>query len=187
MASVCNHVTPLPFPPAARPHFWLQLLVLAVAISAAAQSVSEQQVTFGYQDDKAKAVFVAGEFNHWSTSATPLQRDDSGRWTAQVRLRPGKNAYKFYVDGRWLIDPANPLETPDGFGGKNSMKIVTDAYADPVVIEKAETQASASQLLTKGDFAGLEEMASNLRTNKTRFSDGLWKLPEFYRGLEAGK
>jgi len=96
------------------PHF---LLALALVSSVAAQTVAKQQATFTYTDTKAKAVFVAGEFNHWSTTATPMKRDESGKWTAQVALRPGQHAYKFFVDGHWLQDFANRVETPDGFGG----------------------------------------------------------------------
>ncbi|MDQ2918598.1 MAG: WD40 repeat domain-containing protein, partial [Verrucomicrobiota bacterium] len=37
----------------------------------------------------------------------------------------------------------------------------------------------------KGDYAQLEKIAGDFRQNKTRFSDGLWKLKEFYDGLKA--
>jgi WD40 repeat protein len=168
-------------------HHWFCLCVLGLVSSTAAQNVAEQQVTFTYTDARAKAVFIAGEFNHWSTSATPMKRDDSGKWTAQIALRPGEHAYKFFVDGHWTEDSANPVAAPDGFGGKNSMITVRDPYADNVVSEKAEIESSAGALLARNDFAKLEEMASELRQTKGRFTDGLWKLPEFYRGLTPEK
>jgi hypothetical protein len=60
------------------------LVVLILVSSAVAQTVAEQQVTFTYIDTKAKEVFIAGEFNHSSTTATPMKRAESGKWTAQV-------------------------------------------------------------------------------------------------------
>ena len=77
----------------ANPHLGFRAFVLALVSSVLAQIVAEQQVTFTYTDSKAKAVFITGEFNHWSTTATPMKRDESGKWTAQVALRPGKRAY----------------------------------------------------------------------------------------------
>lgn len=88
----------------------------------AAQSGSG--VTFAYADPTAKSVFVAGEFNEWSATANPMQKDPSGAWTATIPLKPGKYQYKFVVDGNWKQDPANPDGTDDTYGGKNSVKSV---------------------------------------------------------------
>jgi 1,4-alpha-glucan branching enzyme len=80
--------------------------------------------TFTYVDPTAKVVFVAGEFNNWSTSANPLQKDASGIWTASVPLKPGRYQYKFVVDGDWRLDPANANSVDDGTGNMNSVKTV---------------------------------------------------------------
>jgi hypothetical protein len=133
----------------------------------------------------AKAVFVAGEFNHWSQTATPLKRDPNGRWSVTVPLPAGKHAYKFVVDGEWKVDDANPEQTRDGFGGLNSVMTVTDSGVDPVVNEKDAVRRQAMGLLGKSDFAQLERTAEDFRRTKSRFSDGLWKLKEFYDGLTA--
>lgn len=82
------------------------------ALAAAEQEVVEELGRFrtvafelaGYGE--AKEVFVAGEFNAWSPRATPLVRRD-GRWVAEVELAPGRQTYKFIVDGEWMLDPAN--------------------------------------------------------------------------------
>jgi hypothetical protein len=63
--------------------------------------------------EQAKEVFVAGEFNAWSPEATPLVRRD-GRWVAEVELAPGRQTYKFIVDGEWMLDPANAETEGDG-------------------------------------------------------------------------
>ena len=73
----------------------------------------------------AKSVALAGSFNGWSTSATPLLKRGV-TWVARVRLAPGKHTYKFVVDGLWLNDPGNPAREPDASGNVNSLVVVKD-------------------------------------------------------------
>jgi hypothetical protein len=56
--------------------------------------------------ETAQNVYLAGEFNGWSNRSLKMTQS-GGEWTAQVELEPGRHAYKFVVDGRWIIDPAN--------------------------------------------------------------------------------
>jgi hypothetical protein len=65
----------------------------------------------GHSD--AQAVSVAGTFNSWAPGANPLVRRGDA-WTGEVEAEPGRLAYKFVVDGRWILDPANPRTEPDG-------------------------------------------------------------------------
>ena len=80
--------------------------------------------TFTYADPTAKAVFIAGQFNDWNTTANPLKKDESGIWTITIPLKPGKHPYKFIVDGDWRIDPTNPDTLDDGAGNQNSVKTI---------------------------------------------------------------
>ena len=80
--------------------------------------------TFTFADPKAKAVFVAGQFNNWDPTATPMKKNDAGIWSATVTLEPGKQPYKFIVDGDWRLDPKNPDFEADGSGNMNSIKTV---------------------------------------------------------------
>ncbi|HZF66663.1 MAG TPA: serine hydrolase [Gemmatirosa sp.] len=61
----------------------------------------------------ARAVFVAGDLNHWEPWSTRLAwRGD--RWVARVQLDPGTYGYKFVVnDTTWVRDPANPRQGGD--------------------------------------------------------------------------
>lgn len=75
-------------------------------------------------------VFVAGSFNGWSGSASPLSDPDGdGVYTRVERLLPGKYFYKFVVDGNWIKDPDNPNFTQDGY--QNSILDLGDAAAAP--------------------------------------------------------
>ncbi len=73
----------------------------------------------------AKQVLLSGSFNGWAS--TPDKADVltdptlSGNWTVQKKLQAGVYQYKFIVDGKWMADKNNPNQTPDGFGGSNSV------------------------------------------------------------------
>ncbi|TAD86808.1 MAG: hypothetical protein EAY75_07100 [Bacteroidetes bacterium] len=56
----------------------------------------------------AKSVMVAGDFNDWNPNISPMKKVD-GKWIGQVFLARGKHRYKFIVDGKWILDPANKL------------------------------------------------------------------------------
>ena len=53
----------------------------------------------------ADSVFIAGTFNNWSSTATPMIRQSNGRWVASIQLPPGHYEYKFVVDGNWCCSP----------------------------------------------------------------------------------
>lgn len=74
----------------------------------------------GYPD--AKTVTVAGAFNYWAMRANPLVRKGDA-WVGEVEMEPGRHPYKFVVDGKWIVDPANPLTEKDG-EFTNSVRVV---------------------------------------------------------------
>ena len=77
--------------------------------------------TFAYSAPPGtRSVSLAGSFNGWSTTATPMRRG-TDRWTTTLELGPGMHSYKFVRNGdEWLPDPRNAVTEPDGFGGVNS-------------------------------------------------------------------
>lgn len=88
--------------------------------------VADGHLVFVYHDDAAKSVALAGDFNRWSETATPLMKDKSGLWFARIDAPTGgKYRYKFIVDGaRWIEDPSNGMKTPDNYGGLNSLLVI---------------------------------------------------------------
>ena len=108
------------------------LLISIFAFSAV--SYKEGKVVFTFKTDiKANAVFVAGNFNNWSTSAMPMQFVD-GVWQIAVALEPGSYQYKFVINGTtWKEDPEAPSYVDDGYGGRNGAFVVTkDGKVEPV-------------------------------------------------------
>lgn len=68
----------------------------------------------------ARRVSLAGSFNGWSTEAMLFAKEGDG-WVCRIDLPPGKHTYKFVVDSRFMIDPANPSFEDDGNGRVNSV------------------------------------------------------------------
>jgi hypothetical protein len=58
----------------------------------------------------AEAVFLAGSFNDWSPTATPMKAK-GGHWSVSLPLAPGHYEYKFVVDGQWCCEPGCTSET----------------------------------------------------------------------------
>ena len=76
----------------------------------------------GYSD--ASIVALAGSFNNWNQSQFIFGKEGD-EWICRIDLEPGKHAYKFIVDGNWLLDPANPNTEDDDYGVKNSVIVVS--------------------------------------------------------------
>ncbi len=106
------------------------LALLPFALPARA---AEHRVTFRYHDDAARAVFLAGDFNGWSATRDAMTRGGaSGDFTREVVLPAGARVdYKFVVDGRWILDPANPNTCTGGFGPNSE-------YATPEYVPAPE-------------------------------------------------
>lgn len=71
----------------------------------------------------AQIVVLAGSFNNWNPTQT-LFAKEGNEWVSRVDLAPGKYAYKFVVDGEWMVDPNNPVTEDDGNGNINSVLVV---------------------------------------------------------------
>jgi anti-sigma factor RsiW len=132
--------------PARRPALTVQRLTLAAAASlllvagfwAGRESTGQDPVPVAAVDTPdsaatvlvrlvliapdAETVSVAGDFNGWDPGRSPLERGDSGVWTALVPLEEGRYQYMFFVDGqRWVADPLAAESSSDGFGAQNSV------------------------------------------------------------------
>jgi len=85
----------------------------------------EMPVNFTYQPltGGKHEVFLAGDFNNWSQSET-LMKEIDGIYETTLSLKKGEYAYKFIVDGKWLLDENADEFIDDGFGGQNSIIFV---------------------------------------------------------------
>ncbi len=85
-------------------------------------------------DPKGKTfekVQVAGEINGWNPENGPMTLQD-GKWQIPMRLNPGRYQYQLVIDGKWMLDPANPIKVSNGIGGVNSELVVGEGLGRSV-------------------------------------------------------
>ena len=95
-------------------------------------SVTTRGVRFAHPGDDRATVYVAGDFNDWSATSTPLRYDDRiGAHEALIEMPPGRYLYRLIVDGRWTADPHNQYKQVNEYGEFNSVVVVPAAGAPP--------------------------------------------------------
>ncbi|URA10096.1 hypothetical protein [Thermospira aquatica] len=82
-------------------------------------------VLFVYQARSTNITNVAltGDFFGWKAEGFPLTYDSNvNLWRISIILSPGTYQYKYILNGTiFTNDPFNPLVSPDGKGGLNSV------------------------------------------------------------------
>jgi hypothetical protein len=115
---------------------------------------------------KAKKVYVSGSFNDWREKEL-LMRMTEGVWELPIYLSEGTWAYKFIVDGEWILDPSNSIRRSDGEGNMNSVLSLGEE-----VTFKLRGFEEAEEVFVTGDFNAWRER--NLPMKRT--AEG-WVLP----------
>ncbi|MBN9688654.1 MAG: glycogen-binding domain-containing protein [Verrucomicrobia bacterium] len=81
----------------------------------------------------AQQVCVAGSFNDWHPTVTPMIRLDDRQWAKELALPPGRYEYRFVVDGVWVDDPEATELIPNPFGSANAVLEVRPVAPAPSV------------------------------------------------------
>jgi 1,4-alpha-glucan branching enzyme len=81
-------------------------------------------VEFTLDAPQAKTVCLAGSFNNWDATKTPMRKGGSGTWTTRLSLASGRHEYRFVSDGNWISDPNAKESVPNPHGGANSVVAV---------------------------------------------------------------
>lgn len=69
-----------------------------------------------------RTVVIAGHFNNWSLTQTPMRLNrELGVFEAVVPLPEGTHEYRLVIDGQWVADPHNPRSITNPFGECNSI------------------------------------------------------------------
>jgi hypothetical protein len=69
----------------------------------------------------ATTIDIAGTFNDWRPTATPMIPVGDGRWVKELVLPPGVYEYRLVVDGEWMPDQRAGETAPNPFGEMNSV------------------------------------------------------------------
>ena len=142
------------------------LLFLATAIllyspARAATEAVEDGIRFSLTDPAAQSVALAGEFNNWSTTATPMNKEGDV-WSITMALEAGKHEYKFVIDGQWVADPDNPVTS--GEYGNSALTVLSDGS---IMAMQATSNVSLSpKLLVGGRVFGRYEARSTEERDK---------------------
>lgn len=88
--------------------------------------VQNDSVVFRFHAPEAQQVYLAGTFNNWAPTGIPMKKRN-GYWEVKLYLTPGTYQYKFVINGTdWKEDPLNPARVDDGYGGFNSVFVLTE-------------------------------------------------------------
>jgi 1,4-alpha-glucan branching enzyme len=90
-------------------------------VSARFPALEEQENILTLFDPEAREVNVAGNFNGWHPTATPLKNRGAGKWVVRLMLRSGQYEYRFFVGGRWSEDLRSSQRMANPHGGFNSV------------------------------------------------------------------
>lgn len=80
----------------------------------------------------ANEVCIAGSFNDWHPTVTPMICVADGKWAKELVLPSGRYEYRFVVDGQWADDPAAKETIPNPFGGVNAVLVVVNSAGKEV-------------------------------------------------------
>ncbi len=85
-----------------------------------------QDVKIFFYSPDARKVSIMGDFNNWDVRGLPLTPTGrKGLWEVNLRLKEGVYSYNFLIDGKIIVpDPKSSTQSPDGFGGMNSILFV---------------------------------------------------------------
>ncbi len=111
-----------------------------------------------------KQVNLFGQFNSWDRQNLPMKdTNGDGVLEVEIPLDPGRYEYKFYVDRKELVDPANPVKVSNGMGDFNSVRVIEEEAADKIFLHVLGMESTADDLKLK---FYLESMDKSLLVNK---------------------
>jgi 1,4-alpha-glucan branching enzyme len=85
-----------------------------------------------FYSPEASSVALIGDFNEWGQrEVTMAQAADRGIWEFSMSLKPGVYHYNLLVDGeKWVANPKSSTLVPDGYGGYDSVLVVSEKCQD---------------------------------------------------------
>ena len=138
---------------------FLSLFLCAAGVGArwgfGAERPSQKSVEFVYRpkddpslpkDLEVHSVNLAGSFNDWSGSATPMTDRGDGAYVKDLPLDEGLYHYKFVINGStWVQDPKSDpsLREDDGHDGYNSGRFVGERGQDFTVAPTNDVNLTA--------------------------------------------
>jgi len=92
---------------------------------------ADGSVTFVFRGPPGRRVAIQGDFNNWDPFVNQLTETEPGTYSITLRLLPGNHWYRFYTDGRRVLDRFNSDTARDPDGQPVSFFEVFPPSADP--------------------------------------------------------
>ncbi|MDP2364634.1 MAG: hypothetical protein Q8M94_12800, partial [Ignavibacteria bacterium] len=116
-------------------------------------------------NDGEKEISLFGQFNSWDRQNLPMKdTNGDGILEVEIPLDPGRYEYKFYIDGREVVDPAHPVKVPNGMGDFNSLRIIEESAKDKMFLHVLGSEKTNNELKLKFYFENVDR--SNLVNKK---------------------
>lgn len=107
--------------------------------------LSAKGVTFRVWAPHAEKVYVTGTFNDWSTTSTPLAKEENGYWSTEVSEAKTGDEYRYLIHG-----PKGVLSRLDPYARKVTSSIGNSVIYDPKAFDWGEdnfTMATGNELV----------------------------------------
>ncbi len=141
---------------------------------------------FSYKPSgEVKSVFLFGSFNGWNRSSYPMT-NDNGTYKIKISLEPGRYEYKFFVDGKELVDPENHVKVPNGMGDYNSVVNILPRHTDKIFLH-ALGKSSTGNSLTLSFYYEKENQKEPLALNNIIALMNDKKIPESKIDISGNK
>lgn len=132
-----------------------------------------------------RTVAVAGTFNRWNKTSTPLAPQPSGlQWTVTLRLEPGVYRYRYVINGSHWMTPRDAPRVSDGNGSINGLLIVAPPDFADHPAKLGDGRITASGVLHRVTVSAPEPTGATIR-NATR-TDAIAEPRSDRDGLHPG-
>lgn len=100
-----------------------------------------------------KQINLFGQFNSWDRKSLPMKdTNGDGTFEVEIPLDPGRYEYKFFIDGREVVDPANPVKVSNGMGDFNSVRIIEESASDKMFLHIIGAEKKNNEIILKFYF-----------------------------------
>nr|HQI42209.1 alpha-amylase family glycosyl hydrolase [Ignavibacteriaceae bacterium] len=120
--------------------------------------IRTKKYLFTYKPESGeKQVNLFGQFNSWDRQSLPMKDlDGDGTLEVEIPLDPGRYEYKFFIDGKEVVDPANPVKVSNGMGDFNSVRIIEEPMTDKMFLHIIGTENKDNEIILKFYFENID-------------------------------
>jgi glycosidase len=128
---------------------------------------------------KPEKVNLFGQFNSWNRQNIPMTETEPGVFSVDIPLDPGRYEYKYFVDGKEIIDSLNPVYVPNGIGDYNSVIVIEKSAEDKIYLHNLGLEITDNHLLADYFFESGKKSDQVKRSEVIALLDN-YLIPERY-------